>query len=161
MRLRVALTALLLWLPVAACSGSPAKVEANPVRRQLEDALAALDSNAPLPLRFNPAPCDCPVFELRLGERWLRADLEAGDGERLAAWIAWLGQTPPEALPVGVQVRGRPERELLRTAQGAYAARIEVAEIVEPLPPPEPTEVEPPNGEPGFPPPAEPGPSPP
>lgn len=124
---------------LAACSAETvARVEPNPVRRGFESRLQALDTKAVLPLRFNPAPCNCPAFELRLGERWLRADLTSNDPDRWTAWIGWLAAMPPEVLPLPVEVHGRVDRDLQRTAQGAYAVRVEVTEIVAPLPPPGP-----------------------
>jgi hypothetical protein len=127
--------ALLLAL-ASACSGETvARIEPNPVRRGIETGLHALDTKAILPLRFNPAPCNCPAFELHLGEQWVRAELSASDTDRWSAWTGWLAATPPELLPVEVQLRGRVDRDVQRTAQGAYAVRVEILEIVGPLPP--------------------------
>ena len=146
--------ALALALALACSSGGPAQVEPNPVRRALESDLAGLDLKAPLELRYNPAPCDCPPFELHAGRRWVRAELGAAEPDKLARWIAWLAQTPLDALPVAVQVRGKPDRDVVRTAQGSYAVRLEVLEIVAPslpgeLAPPD-TEVQPPLPETGL-----------
>jgi hypothetical protein len=136
--------ALLLTL-ACACSGETvARIEPNPVRRGIETHLQTLDTTTLLPLRFNPAPCNCPAFELHLGEQWVRAELSASDADRWTAWTGWLAATPPELLPVEVQLRGRVDRDLQRTAQGAYAVRVEIIEIVGPLPPPSPEVVPPP-----------------
>ncbi len=133
--------AWLVGILLTACSGETvARVQPNPVRHDYEQRLLAVDTKVPLTLRFNPAPCNCPAFELQLGERWLRAELTASDLDRLNAWMTWLAATPPEALPVAVTIMGRIDRELQRTAQGAYAVRIDVAEILTPEPPVNPEE---------------------
>lgn len=106
------------------------------VKDGLEAALAQLPADAPLALRYNPAPCDCPAFELQVGSAWLRADLIAsGSSVRLAELIAWLAQQPASRWPIAVQLRGNVERELLRTPQGAYAVRVEVGALITPQPP--------------------------
>jgi hypothetical protein len=130
------ITPLLLLFCVACAAETAVRVEPNPVRQAWEQRLGKLDRLAPLDLRFNPAPCNCPPFELRLDDRWLRAELASSDSDRLATWLAFLTALPEEAGPAVVQVRGRVDRDVVRTAQGDYAVRVEVTEIVAPLPPP-------------------------
>lgn len=126
-------SAVLSLALLTACGGAEAsRSPANPVRREIELALAEVPAG-PIDLRFNPAACHCPLFELRVGARWLRAEL-TGDTDKLQPWTAWLAGTPLDRLPLTVQVRGKVDREVLRTAQGAYAVRVEVAEILAPLP---------------------------
>jgi len=123
-------------LSLCACgSAAVAPNEPNPLRRELERDLAHIDATQALELRFNPAPCNCPGFELRVGERWVRAEINRSEGDMVTIWLAWLAQTPIEALPVPVSLLGRVEREILRTAQGSYAVRIDVREIVAPKAP--------------------------
>jgi hypothetical protein len=123
-------------LVAMACSATPVQ-QANPLRRELEQALA-IATKQPLEVRWNPAPCPCPPFELRLGERWLRAELTAAtvDPEAFATWLRWLNGTAPEALPVAVEVEGRVDNELVRAVQGGYAVRIEVSAVQMPAVPP-------------------------
>ena len=90
---------------------------------------------APLELRWNPAPCVCPPFEVRLGSSWVRAELQARDTEKIQQWTAFLTTTPPEALPVPVAIQGRLEPGIFRLANGNFACRVEVIEVVGPLPP--------------------------
>jgi hypothetical protein len=146
---------LLLWLAVVGCGGARPEPQAapNPLRREIELTVAAIDASQPLLLRFNPAACDCPAFEVKVGERWLRAELQGGDA--VHGWIAWIARSPSDTLPLRCTVRGRVEREVLRTLQGVYALRIEVQEPLSPLPPAElpPTDV-PPEPSPETPPPA-------
>ncbi|MBM4342291.1 MAG: hypothetical protein FJ100_02815 [Deltaproteobacteria bacterium] len=133
-----------LGLVASACGPlqGPAVV-ANPVRHSL-DQQVALARKQPLQLRFNPALCNCPPFEVRVGERWWRAELSSPDAEALAAWIDYLAAAAGDVLPVAVAVEGALERDILRTSTGAYALRVDVVRIVEPLPPPPPPVVPPP-----------------
>jgi len=120
-----------LLLCCARCSGADV-VEPNAVRREIQASLSSLDQTQPLDLRYNPVSCNCPPFELRLGQHWLRAELAGAEGEKYASWLAWLSLTPLEALPTAVKAKGTVERELLRTSQGNYAVRIEISEIQSP-----------------------------
>lgn len=135
---------LLAWVCAACSSATIAPDEPNPLRHALEHDLAAIDRSRPLDLRFNPAPCNCPVFELQVGQRWVRAELARSEGDTVSTWLAWLSASPIEALPVAVSLRGRVEREVLRSAQGAYAVRIDVSEILGPKPASDPPPITPP-----------------
>ncbi len=107
------------------------RAEPNPLRQVLEQDVAKVDRSAPLQLRYNPARCQCPPFELRLGSRWVRAELLPTD-ERMLKWYRHLSAQPPENWPLPVLVRGRVEREVLRTISGDYAVRIDVTQWLEP-----------------------------
>lgn len=121
---------VLVVLSMSGCAATAPQQHPNPVRRSFEQSVAAARGQ-PLVLRWNPAPCPCPPFELLVGGRWLRAELVGGgiDSEAFAAWVRSLAWTPIEALPVTVDVDGRVENELVRTAQGGYAVRIEVSAV--------------------------------
>lgn len=106
---------------------------ANPRRARLEAALAALPTDAPIALRYNPAPCDCPAFELPIDGGWLRVELVAsGNVPEFPRLLDWLGAQPPERWPIGLSLRGAVERELLRTTSGTYAARLDVTAVLGP-----------------------------
>lgn len=128
---------------LAGCSTAPGQVQVLSVRQQLEQQVD-LARKAPLVLRWNPAPCDCPPFEAQLAGGWIRAELHGGDVERLQQWTAFLAATPPEALPVAVAVRGQLERGVASLANGNFAVRVDVAEPLQPLPPVAPAADEPP-----------------
>ncbi len=123
------------WL--AACSGPDSQLAAPTVRQQLEQQVD-LARKGPLDLRWNPAPCACPPFEVRTAEGWLRAELQASETEKIQQWTAFLSATPLEALPVPVAVQGRLERGIYRLTNGNFACRVEVTEVIGPLPPPPP-----------------------
>jgi hypothetical protein len=124
------------WWPlfVMACS-APQVAPPSPQTERLawQQRLATLDPTAPLALRYNPADCNCPAFELAVGERWLRA--EVVPDEALQPWLGWLAGQPPEAWPVAVQAAGRVNRTLLRTESGLYAVRIDRLQVLSPLGP--------------------------
>lgn len=117
---------------VTACGANETVVSENPLRVSLEQSIAGLDAQQPLNLRFNPAACACPPAEVRLGGQWLRAELTGDSG--VQTWLTMLARTPPDSLPVPLEVQGRVERDVLRTASGNYAVRIEVGKILRPLP---------------------------
>lgn len=132
---------------VAACSGPDSQLAVPTVRQQLEQQVD-LARKAPLELRWNPAPCACPSFEVRLASGWLRAELQASETEKIHQWTTFLAATPLEALPVPVAVQGRLERGIYRLSNGNFACRVEVTEAVGPLPPPPPLAVENPEPQP-------------
>ncbi|MSQ84695.1 MAG: hypothetical protein EXR77_17790 [Myxococcales bacterium] len=134
---------LALGLPCACGPANAPAVVANPVRQSLAEQVL-LARKLPLQLRFNPAQCPCPPFEIRVGQRWWRVELSANDNDALANWLEFLGQSAAETLPIAVQIDGVLEREIVRTPAGAYALKVDVAKIVEPLPPPPPPVVAPP-----------------
>lgn len=125
---------VLLLAQLLACSGAETRPVALTVRQQLEQQVD-LARKAPLDLRWNPAPCACPPFEVRLGSGWLRAELQASETEKIQQWTAFLTTTPFEALPVPVAVQGRLERGIFRLANGNFACRVEVVEVTGPLAP--------------------------
>ena len=129
------LCALALAWTLGACGAAETTDPENPLRAELQQAIAKLDAQQPLNLRFNPAACACPPLEVQLAGQWQRAEVSGPPA--LDAWLASVAKTAPENLPVPLQVLGRLEREVLRTPQGSYAVRLEVTQIA-PLPPPKP-----------------------
>jgi hypothetical protein len=139
MTVRLALGLTAVACALVACGSAPARpAEPQEVRRGIAAGVAAIVADAPLELRFNPAPCECPLFEIRLGTSWVRAEVNVDDVERGAAWLALLDATPIEHLPVAVRALGRVDRDVLRTTQGSYAVRVDLRSAVSPPPPPEP-----------------------
>jgi hypothetical protein len=67
---------------------SAATASSSVVRRGVvrgDAAVAAVD-RVTVEVRHNPAPCECPAWEVRLGAAWVRADLvEARDAQ---PWVA-------------------------------------------------------------------------
>jgi len=66
-------------------------------------------------LRYNPADCSCPPFEMKTGDAWTRVELSSGSDpallqafvEKCAAELA-AGQTPTHRATVSLE-SGRPE----------------------------------------------------
>lgn len=64
---------------VAAATPGCATTPTSPrdyARDRLETVVDQHKAATSFRVRLNPAPCDCPAFELRLGETWYRAFLE-------------------------------------------------------------------------------------
>ncbi len=123
----------------AACGPATGQVQAPSARQQLEQQVDHA-RKAPLVLRWNPAPCDCPPFEAQLASGWIRAELRGSEVEKLQQWTAFLAGMPPESLPVAVSARGQLERGVWRLPNGGYAARVDIAEPLSPLAPAAPAE---------------------
>ena len=65
----------------APVEGPPAPVIQEPgsLEEQVENA-AQLASEAPVQVvRYNPVKCACPMFEVRLGDRWVRVHVDGVD----------------------------------------------------------------------------------
>ncbi len=93
--------------------------------------MRAVQSPGPIALRFNPAHCDCPAFEARVGTSWHRSELTGG-GEALTERLRWLAQRPVTEHPIALDVVGTVERDPFRTAIGLWAIRVEILEITTP-----------------------------
>ena len=68
-------------LALSACGGG-ASLVTEPASRRVARAVdrgassaSAVDGFSAL-LRYNPAPCDCPDWELKAGSRWVRCAIE-------------------------------------------------------------------------------------
>lgn len=115
----------------AACSGTEAgKTPTNSVRDNLERSLAALPAGEPLRIRYNPTTCDCPLFEVRVAGRWLRASWANATAGEWPPLLAKLNRSAPASWPIYIMVEATVDRELVRTAQGEYATRFEVRKVV-------------------------------
>lgn len=132
---RVAVAVIAAALCCISCGASSGQLQPQTIKQQLE-AQVDLARKAPPVLRWNPAPCDCPPFELQLASGWIRAELRSGDLEKIQQWTAFLGTSPPESLPVAVTVQGQLERGVWRLANGTFAVRVDVAEPLSPTAPP-------------------------
>ncbi len=64
----------------------PTPVEAGSLEDQIEAAARAASEGPTQTVRYNPVKCTCPPFEVQLGLRWVRVELEsADDPESLAS----------------------------------------------------------------------------
>lgn len=78
MRKRLTILAILAVSAFAACASQDATPEdagvAEPVIAQTQFIV-----------RFNPAPCDCPPYEIQIGEQWQRVFFEVEDRAEIDA----------------------------------------------------------------------------
>ncbi len=105
------LTAWMLTLLLAPGCGSSAASAPNALDaadRRVLRAVARAASDAERAedfvgmLRHNPARCDCPAWELRVGRDWVRADVRPQDP---SATPAWLRSPPTNATTFEARVR--------------------------------------------------------
>jgi hypothetical protein len=106
-----------LWLAGgcgAAVVSAPASVEA--AQRRVDRSVSRATSSAESAdafdalLRYNPARCDCPAWELLVGEDWVRVLVRYDDG---ATWSS------EEPTPMGtVPLRIRTTREVMPSSTG-------------------------------------------
>ena len=79
-------TALCLATLACATTKPQQVVEQSPgVLEVLKDQASLASDNVQLILRYNPCQCACPPFEVQLGGRWVRAELEDLDDPQSAA----------------------------------------------------------------------------
>lgn len=117
---RTAATILAIALTTACTSGAPPTVAAAVDRAQLyvasasESAWQAVEADAPyrLSVRYNPAPCECPDFEVHYLGSWHRVVLSGS-----TATIQALRDALANARPATVQtnVLGAPTASVQRT----------------------------------------------
>ena len=131
-RSRIAAVLVGIIAIAAGCSSNQnAKEEPlNPVRNRIETAIAGLHSDEPVQMRYNPAACDCPAFEIRLANRWVRAVWTNANLPRFTTLRDRLVNSGPEKWPQAILAKAQVETEPVRTVQGVYAVRVEVARIV-------------------------------
>ena len=61
-------------------------------------------------LRFNPARCDCPAWELLVGDRWVRVEVREADGS------SWSPESPSPMTRLGLRIRTT--REVVASSSG-------------------------------------------
>lgn len=89
-------------LCLAACGGAEANPDAalDAAARRIDRAVSRAAGDAESAdafvgtLRYNPARCACPAWELRVGDAWVRADVRAAEPEAEPAWLV----APPAVL---------------------------------------------------------------
>lgn len=95
MRLIVSLMVSLMALGCAGAELSETPSAASSYHATVAARVEAARTATSYRLRFNPTDCRCPVFELRLGDRWHRVDLAVGASEdpSLVALVAATDET--------------------------------------------------------------------
>jgi hypothetical protein len=67
-------------LAAVGCATTPSSPRDH-ARDRLETVVDQHQETTSFRVRLNPAPCDCPPFELRLGDAWYRVFLEPPDDD--------------------------------------------------------------------------------
>jgi hypothetical protein len=103
------LAGLATLLLLAGCAHEdPVRERLKALNREIREAADA----GSLALRCNPVGCDCPAFEVRVGERWVRVEVvDSADPERpieaLREGCAAGGEGIPGVLSVPVVVESK------------------------------------------------------
>ncbi len=81
--------AVLIALGALSCGGTQIKkdqlIQPVPFEQAVRQAAQVAAEQKALVVRYNPVTCNCPDFEIQLGARWVRLDLEGADVEESAA----------------------------------------------------------------------------
>jgi hypothetical protein len=83
-------------------------------------------------LRFNPAACGCPPFEVRLGEAWQRVAFDVSD-EQDPVLVALREQTaaaPRREAGRTWEVQGRLDTSLITCGRGALVVTLRPTELL-------------------------------
>lgn len=143
------LLACLLAPALSACATTAAEVPIETVPlTPVEETQALLAAAAPsrwFEVRYNPCDCACPPFEVRLGDRWLRATVRPDADEPPTSLLL---QTATDDLAEGRVPRyaliGSIDDGVQRCATNALVVRIDATEWSTEVPPPLPPIEEPP-----------------
>jgi hypothetical protein len=114
-RVRRWVRALVLCSALATVAGCGAAI-VNPAQRRVERSVSRAASSAQsadafdAQLRFNPARCDCPAWELLVGDRWVRVEVREADGG------SWSPASPRPMTRLGLRIRTT--REVVASSSG-------------------------------------------
>ncbi len=119
----------------AACSPPGEGVRGDRLAQDRGEALARLHSDDPtFAVRLNPAPCDCPNFEVLLGDAWHRVFLEPADldGPVPALRAALELANQRGEIPGSATVSGKLSGSLKRAPNGLYCVQLKVLAVCGP-----------------------------
>lgn len=107
----------------------PAAEPPPPFEEQVENAARVARDQPALVVRYNPVQCPCPAFEVQLGARWIRLQVEGTDvADSPAAALEARGIRDRAADRVAhYEVRGDLSTSARRCAQGALFLTLLVA----------------------------------
>jgi hypothetical protein len=146
-RLLGALVALIAGCASNGAAVGPAPPPLTPVE-ELRAVLEAASSSLWYELRYNPVPCDCPPYELRLGDSWVRVALRPPFEEEQGPTAALLARSSADLADERLAhyaVFGGLDDGVQRCETNALVARLDVASWSDQVPPPlPPAEEEPP-----------------
>ncbi len=132
----------------AIAPASPGRSERSPGYLEIVEArLAEHGDSGPWTLRFNPAPCSCPAFEVLLGESWHRVAFDADEEDPLMVRLAEQSALPEGRESTLWRLGGRLLLQATRCGRGALYVTL-VPEEPEPSPSPEPPEASEPDASP-------------
>lgn len=125
--------AALLCVVVLGCSAGDVREPTPPpgplpYPDELRQAAEVTAQQAALVVRYNPAQCACPPFELQVGPRWVRVELE-GEKDPATPASALLARARTDLDQRRVphySVKGELDPKPRKCAQGAYCLTLSV-----------------------------------
>lgn len=100
-----------MLLALAGCASTPPRTPKSAAYlRAVEARIATAGDTTRFVLRHNPTSCDCPPYEVRLGDVWQRTELvgiDEDDATLLALEVA-IGQAPESEVAVEGRLEGDP-----------------------------------------------------
>ncbi len=81
--------------------------------------------DAPLAVRWNPAPCDCPPFEVQVDGEWLRAEVKPTTPEAEAVLAPYVAHPEAPAWQWSAAGRVKPDKAV-KSGMGQAALSVEV-----------------------------------
>ena len=119
-------------LSLLACGGAKPKTSPSLYDSLRAEVLSVAEAPQ-LSLRYNPAPCDCPAFELRLPKRWIRASWSDWSGDAWSALRGELSGLSPAQLPRLLHVKGSvAPSSLRRSPRGWFSVTVRVDSVTPP-----------------------------
>jgi len=131
-RRRRHLRTLALCLALAACASAPPRAPKSATYlRAVEARVEAASDTTRFVLRHNPATCDCPPYEVKLGEVWQRVELVGVDEDD--ATLQALDVAVSQAPDAEVVIEGHLDSELATCGLGTlYVSLVPTAFVGEP-----------------------------
>lgn len=128
----VAMSALIF---VGACATEQAPTRAKNYADVVVERVRQAQAETRFMLRLNPSACECPPFEVKLGETWQRAEVLAADAEEpVVAALDTLMTARVEGRDRRVfAIEGRIEDTVLRCGRGGlYVSLVPTALVTAP-----------------------------
>ncbi|HAN30808.1 MAG TPA: hypothetical protein DCQ06_04355 [Myxococcales bacterium] len=127
-----ALSCLVLAILALSCA-SPQTSRQPTLQDKLQEELVAVAAQTELQLRYNPAQCDCPSFELKLNKRWLRTNWLDWQNATWAQLRQILSGLNVDKLPPRLRVKGNIVLDSLhQDTRGLFQVDVEVLEVLSP-----------------------------
>lgn len=127
----VAILALSSSLATACGSTAASAPGVRDYAARVQARIAAERSSETLLVRYNPTPCNCPAFEIRLQGRWHRVAFDQEEEEEPAVLALRAAITKPDAERRTYVLRGSLSDRVLTCGKGAIFVTMTPTEWVD------------------------------